>query len=564
MMKARAIANNDMAYLQWSYDSKIPDCLGFSVHRVDLDNHTETPLPTWVGFQAVPNIHREMRSSDVWPIQKFQWKDVTARRCRRFRYRVIPMIGQPTALTPDPSRVQETNEVSLQPRRGDISVYFNRGIISTQAVAKLLHRGPDGKPDAQELRNLIKQPTSEVRERLVGDLDEALLALIERANSQGGHCYCALYELSDEKLLRALLDCPRVHLVLSNTGEDDGVDKDARRDLHNANKDIIDRMLGNGHIGHNKFVVYTDPDGVPQGVLTGSTNWTPTGLCSQTNNALILESETLARQYMAYWQALRADNAQQGQEFRAANRAGVAPVTLGPGQGSVRLWCSPNTAQTDKPAKNPATPADLQEVFDLLWGAKKGVLFLVFQPGRPSIVTELKQVYSTRLKEGRRLFIRGAATDQSPAQEFKIDLFHRTARPDASVVSVAGIDDDFSYWQRELYILGHAVIHDKIVVVDPFTDDCAVVTGSHNLGFKASYANDENLLIIRGHRAVAEAYAAHVLDIYDHFRWRYQLQQAKLGGHPTTAWQDLDETDGWQDKYYDGRTLANADMAFWE
>ena len=77
------------------------------------------------------------------------------------------------------------------------------------------------------MRNLIKQPTSEVRERLAGDLDEALLALIERANSQGGHCYSALYELSDEKLLRALLDCPRVHLLLSNTGEDDGVDKDA-------------------------------------------------------------------------------------------------------------------------------------------------------------------------------------------------------------------------------------------------------------------------------------------------------------------------------------------------
>ena len=129
---------------------------------------------------------------------------------------------------------------------------------------------------------------------------------------------------------------------------------------------------------------------------------------------------------------------------------------------------------------------------------------------------------------------------------------------------MAGIDDDFSYWRRGIYVLGHAVIHDKIIVVDPFTDDCAVVTGSHNLGFKASYANDENLLIIRGHRAVAEAYAAHVLDIYDHFRWRYQLQQAKLGGHPTTAWQDLDETDGWQDKYYDGRALANADMAFWE
>jgi hypothetical protein len=63
---------------------------------------------------------------------------------------------------------------------------------------------------------------------------------------------------------------------------------------------------------------------------------------------------------------------------------------------------------------------------------------------------------------------------------------------------------------------------------------------------------------------VAEAYAAHVLDVYDHFRWRYRLQQAKLSGSPATVWQDLDETDGWQKKYFDARFLASADTAFWE
>jgi phosphatidylserine/phosphatidylglycerophosphate/cardiolipin synthase-like enzyme len=35
------------------------------------------------------------------------------------------------------------------------------------------------------------------------------------------------------------------------------------------------------------------------------------------------------------------------------------------------------------------------------------------------------------------------------------------------------------------------------VVVDPFSDNCVVVTGSHNLGFTASYNNDENMAIIR-------------------------------------------------------------------
>jgi phosphatidylserine/phosphatidylglycerophosphate/cardiolipin synthase-like enzyme len=51
-----------------------------------------------------------------------------------------------------------------------------------------------------------------------------------------------------------------------------------------------------------------------------------------------------------------------------------------------------------------------------------------------------------------------------------------------------------------------------------------VVTGSHNLGFKASYANDVNMVIIRMNRPVTEADAAHVLDVYEHYRWRWRIQ----------------------------------------
>ena len=36
-----------------------------------------------------------------------------------------------------------------------------------------------------------------------------------------------------------------------------------------------------------------------------------------------------------------------------------------------------------------------------------------------------------------------------------------------------------------------------------------------------------HLRIIRGHRAIAEAYAAHCLDVYDHYAWRYWLQRDK-------------------------------------
>jgi phosphatidylserine/phosphatidylglycerophosphate/cardiolipin synthase-like enzyme len=92
-------------------------------------------------------------------------------------------------------------------------------------------------------------------------------------------------------------------------------------------------------------------------------------------------------------------------------------------------------------------------------------------------------------------------------------------------------------FQRELLSAGHAIIHDKIVVIDPMSEtDCEVITGSHNLGFKASYANDENMLVLRGNKALALAYTTHILDIYDHYKFRAALEQqardAMLKGKP--------------------------------
>ncbi len=69
------------------------------------------------------------------------------------------------------------------------------------------------------------------------------------------------------------------------------------------------------------------------------------------------------------------------------------------------------------------------------------------------------------------------------------------------MIRAAAIKDLVGDFQRELLSAGHAIIHDKIVVIDPMSEtDCVVITGSHNLGFKASYANDENMLVLRGNR----------------------------------------------------------------
>jgi phosphatidylserine/phosphatidylglycerophosphate/cardiolipin synthase-like enzyme len=151
--------------------------------------------------------------------------------------------------------------------------------------------------------------------------------------------------------------------------------------------------------------------------------------------------------------------------------------------------------------------------------AKEAILFLVFQPGSPSIVDKAAAAANNR----KDLFVRGAATDPKAAQVYNTELIHRAGESPVEVVPASAISDQFAFWQHELLKSGpdaHAIIHDKIVVIDPMSDDCVVITGSHNLGYRASYNNDENLLIVRGHKALAQAYAVHVLDIYDHYRFR--------------------------------------------
>jgi phosphatidylserine/phosphatidylglycerophosphate/cardiolipin synthase-like enzyme len=605
-MYAVAISNNDMVYLYWYVETKIDGCLGFSVVRHDADTGSSEALPAMVGFPGDADAGKKFRTTDEWPLQKYGWKDLYAKRGGTYWYEIVPMMGEPGALKPLQSRTQRTNTVRVHPEHGNCSVYFNRGIISTQAIARNLSKGKDGVPSVEELKQHVATPDDPFRVRLMGNLNEGVLQLLERAaKEESGECYCALYELTDQELIDHLKSLGgKVHLVLSNAETStkqgkktvklvDGTNQETREELHKDKLDLADRILASGHIGHNKFVVYVNADG-PQAVLAGSTNWTPTGLCGQSNNAIIINSPELAADYLKYWKALKADTKKangvsknlQGLDFRKTDSTErpIRSLTDDKGQvcGTVRVWFSPNTRQKSKPAKNPLIPPDLKEVFGLIENAKQGVLFLAFIPGSPSIVTKLKEVYTQKRRAKQQFFVRGAATSPDPAHQFKVDLFHRTMESDARVTpppdkevdakasakvdSVAGIYQAFAAWEKEIYKMGYAVIHDKIVVIDPFTDDCVVVTGSHNLGYKASYSNDENLLIIRGNRGIAEAYTAHVLDVYDHYRWRWRLQEGRKQKKHTDlseAWHELKEDDSWQDFFYEHKDFLAPEILFW-
>jgi hypothetical protein len=101
-----------------------------------------------------------------------------------------------------------------------------------------------------------------------------------------------------------------------------------------------DRFISRGALGHNKFMIRTDADEHPLSAWTGSTNWTPTGLCTQLNNRLLIEDTAVAKVFFDQWHALKDAQSRFPETF-IANNSKAKPA----GQDmplSVRrtVWCS--------------------------------------------------------------------------------------------------------------------------------------------------------------------------------------------------------------------------------
>jgi len=582
-MNAVAFANNDIAVAAWTFGGKLPSCLGFAVYRIDVRAGTETCLPamaTFSGQQATPG-----RTTADDPVQKFFWKDVYAKRGGTYKYKIVPMTGTPGNLRPMPYGPLISNQVQLSPHYGTLSAYFNRGILARQATARVLTDGSPAGSMVDKLKTHIEKIDDRLRLDLAGQMIEALTTLSDEALN-GGEVFCALYEFQDPELIGHLAKLKdKANIILSNMpGKINGAKtndtySDERQQIRDAGANVIDRFMPSGHIGHNKFQVLDN--GGLQAVLFGSTNWTSNALCAQTNNSIIARSPTLAAAYRAYWDSLKADTvppgeggkAQQSTNFRQQNAKGRPTITLEDGSGTVDVWFSPNTPKARGRArgKNEQVPPDLAEVFGIISKAQQAIVFLVFQPGSPSIIDAV----ANALKAKPTLFVRGAVTASQASGEFytAINGGDSNGKPakrgkgdpplpeDYRVIHTRGVnkEDAFGQWEAELNQAGHAVIHDKIVVVDPFSDNCVVVMGSHNLGYAASYNNDENMAIIQGHRAIAEAYAAHCLDVYDHYAWRYWL-----GTEKDNAWHFLSTDDSWQDGYFSAdNQVKSSELSFW-
>jgi phosphatidylserine/phosphatidylglycerophosphate/cardiolipin synthase-like enzyme len=551
--------NTDDAFLVWKAN-KIEGCLGFAIEREWLatavpgrDLNQPEYLLNRVGFEGdVEAGPHQQWTSDIAPFQRYNWTDHELTFGDRALYRIVPMVGKVGELVPKVAMASEWVPVDAsQPPGGTLSCYFNRPMAASQWMARIAEeRGIETSSGLVAAMEDVSN--TELRDFCGGTLIVALRELFDRADADPAIAlYAALFELRDAEIIDRFCRLgERAHIVLANGSpkvSEPDPNADGRAALRQAGCEVIDRMCATagerGDLGHNKFIVVTRQEQA-EGVWTGSTNLTPTGLFTQINNAIYIDQTALAEQYRTQWKRLADAQSEVPSTLKKSNAApakGIAaPV-------SVQPWFTPTVKQND-----------IARLKELVRNAKDGILFLAFMPGPTGPLIDILEERA----EGQ--YVRGVVNQFVAGGNpgIKATLIGGSASDplDLDVFNPDGIQRQFAFWAKEFSKGGRisVLVHSKVMCIDPFGDNPVVVTGSHNFSSAASESNDENFVVIEGDKALAKAYAAHIMSAYNHYRWRQYVNVTTLSGRE--PWQKLEDKPSWQDS----RLPSARQQAEWE
>ena len=579
-IKTTVYSNCDDIQLCWrtldgeNQDVPVQDCIGFMIERRrKKGNEWSGPeiLRNRVGF-GQENVNTEnpkeiSRPSNIWPFQRYDWTDHGANNSDMVQYRISAVSkAQDTVLgesiLPILFASDWTRDITVSASAGkDIEVFFNRGTMMSQYVARYAR---EKNWSAVDIKKQVKTLTEPLRVFLSGELRLAIIKILDEVIANPFlSVYTILFELADTELLDKLQRISdRANIILSdgaNTKKAEGksiqyIDENegVRSILKNAGVIVYDRILGKQGLGHNKILIVVDNrTNVPQLVLTGSTNWTASGLCTQLNNAIILRKKEVAQTYLEYWYKLK--NAQNGFGDELMNFNGKQPHIV----EDTEMWFT----RTLKPAKNEGFP-DIEYIKELIGKAKHSIQYVMFQPGDEPLISILNR------RDEEELYIRGVVSTVITSNKEKFELLDEKMDKSYKIdlIQPDGITDDISYWIKEVtrkgFIpsVGYAITHTKMIVIDAFGDNPVVITGSHNFSKSASQNNDENFVVIKGNKKLAEHYAVACISMYSHYRYRAYVIDKKAAKQD--FWQHLDDNDRWQEKRLNNkRTLRH--LNFW-
>ena len=500
-------------------------CLGFAIQREDHEEDERYWMTGTKTFQSTSDLGLGgQASSRQHPFQSFQWSDYSAKPDHKYTYKVLPLYGTPQQLKEgEPLSVDVTTEVEF----GDPhSVFFNRGAVASQEYARrFLNKTPE-------------EAGPEAFKWLSRGLMEAFTTFIRRAKDDRFGIYGAIYEFQWPDTLAVIKEAHNngadVHVLYDGTSGSSGPKEKNETAIEDAQIKGLCIPRTTGKMMHNKFFVLTKND-KPIAVWTGSTNLTENGIFGHSNVGHLFEDADTAVAYLEYWNELKSN-----------------PVAK-----TEKAWMADNNSAPPDPWKedaghvfSPRTGLDvLQWYADIAASAKKG-LFMTFAFGMHKFFQDVYEKedevikFALMEKEGN-----GAGLTQG-----KIDITRIRKLPNVVVAVAKNITlNSFDRWLQERPGLPEAqvrYIHDKFMLVDPLGDKPVVVTGSANFSKASTDTNNENMLVIRNDKRVADIYLGEFMRCYSHYAFREAVAIAKENGEADWKPNYLVEDDSWQKDYF--------------
>ena len=459
---------------------------GFAIQREDMTEDETFWMKGMKTFQTVePNpAAGEQFSSLVHPLQTFQWADYSAKPGNTYVYKVVAMTGNPSALQ---QRASASVTVTTENIVDDHTIHFNRGAAASQEYARRFqNKAPS-------------QVGQAAYDWLSRGLVEGIVAFIERAKGAGFGLKGAFYEFQWPVVLTALHDAKTrgasVEIVFDDIDNETGPHGDNEDAIKLAQLKAVCTPRSNGTLMHNKFLVLTEKN-KPKALLFGSTNLTENGIYGHANCTHVVEDATIAAKYLEYFKKLKTD-----------------PVTTGK-SNPYKQWTITNTpapAQTFTngmaPVFSPRANLKALQWYGTLAGSAKDALFMTFAFGMNTV---FKTVYGQQDQVLRVGLMEkewnGKNKEAQIAAIRKIQALPNVVIAIGNRIPLNGFDR----WLGEIDRITNPVnvhwIHLKFMLVDPLSNDPTVVTGSANFSDASTSTNDENMIVIKGNRRVADIY----------------------------------------------------------
>jgi phosphatidylserine/phosphatidylglycerophosphate/cardiolipin synthase-like enzyme len=555
--------------------------LGFTVERFDPEEDERITMLGFKVFKSVipePTPHQVVSTFDH-PIQSFLWDDFTAKPDRVYEYTFQPLRGKPKNLDRTAKAITLTVRTEPLFTKTDHDVFFNRGVASSQAYERVFgNKTPDDQPTPQKRQDAL--------DWLTRDLDEAIVSFIESAGKQDT-LLCCFYEFRHTPVVDALAAARKkiatLRIIIDakvnefTDSEGDFHDSFPRKDNLEAIKKagipaecIIERDRNPSDIQHNKFMVLLKGAAqTPSDVWTGSTNISLGGFTGQTNvGHWVHKDPATAAMFKAYWDLLatnpgsekgddRSTATKKKKDFRTKVEALLnVPTTLDA--------IPKGTTAVFSPRSGDAVLDHYVELVDKAAGlACITLAFGVNERFKTQLKDNTNQSHITFLLLEKK----DKANKNSTKPFVAINASNNVYKAWGSFIHNAVYQ-----WAREtnarfLELNTHvAYIHSKFLLRDPLGSDPIVVTGSANFSDPSTNSNDENMLIIRGNRRVADIYFTEFNRLFNHYYFRSVTEDlsSKPSINKTSAAElFLDETGKeWLKKYAPGKLRAKRLMIY--